>query len=87
MTRRQKSGEPACSHNMVTLEERMLHDPAGATLLMALQGDPNEIKGIAVALEDFKPWGRLLDLDVFSAFGEQVNRSSSGPSLKKVSGM
>lgn len=74
----------AClSHNLVTLEERMLHDPAGATLLMALQGDPNEIKGIAVALEDFKPWGRLLDLDVFSASGDQVNRSSLGlPSRK-----
>lgn len=74
----------AClSRSLVTLEERMLHDVAGATLLMALHGDPNEIKRIAVALEDLKPWGRLLDLDVFSASGEQVNRSLLGfPSRK-----
>jgi len=69
--------------SFVTLEERMIHDVAGATLLMALHGDPNEIKGMAVALEDFKPWGRLLDLDVFSASGEQVNRSLLGLTPRK----
>lgn len=69
----------AClSRSVVTLEERILHDAAGATLLVALHGDPDEIKGIAVAIEDIKPWGRLLDLDVFSASGEQVNRSLLG---------
>lgn len=57
-------------------EERLLHDPAGATLLIAVKGAADVIKAAAIQLEDIKPWGRLLDLDVFSEAGEQVNRAA-----------
>ena len=57
-------------------EERLIHDPAGATLLMAVKGDAAEIKKMAVNLEETKPWGRLLDLDVFSRDGGQINRDT-----------
>ncbi|SCZ79398.1 triphosphoribosyl-dephospho-CoA synthase CitG [Acidaminobacter hydrogenoformans] len=73
-------------------EERMLHDTAGATLFVAASPSPEvsvptsapaseaatRLKKVAVELEDNKPWGRLLDLDVFSETGEQINRTSLG---------
>lgn len=82
-----------CNHGIQIFEERMLHDAAGATLLLAAsaasaqdaaqdaakstgQNAARVIKALAVELEDDRPWGRLLDIDVFSEAGEQINRTS-----------
>ncbi|MDR2398478.1 MAG: citrate lyase holo-[acyl-carrier protein] synthase [Spirochaetaceae bacterium] len=62
------------------LEEAVLVDPGGYTAFWALRKslDPREIKGLACALEAQHPAGRLFDLDVFSAQGDQISRSALG---------
>lgn len=68
---------------MTVLEERMIHREAGATFLMAIDGPAKEIKMLSVNIEESLSYGRLLDIDVFDASGEQINRAYLGLAPRK----
>ncbi|MCX7781796.1 MAG: citrate lyase holo-[acyl-carrier protein] synthase, partial [Negativicutes bacterium] len=60
------------------LEERIYHTPAGPAAVVVFQGDAAHMKCLAVALETEEVYGRLLDIDVFTADGRQISRHSLG---------
>ncbi|EAX47367.1 Holo-ACP synthase., Triphosphoribosyl-dephospho-CoA synthase [Thermosinus carboxydivorans Nor1] len=50
----------------------------GPEALIALRGDAHAIKDVCIAIEEEEPFGRLLDLDVFTAAGQLVSRQDAG---------
>ena len=53
-------------------------DALGPYAVIALQMDPREAKKHCIALETSHPAARLIDLDVYSAAGVQIDRASLG---------
>ena len=56
----------------IAREER--HEATGDEAILALRAAPEEIKSIAVTLEETHPLGRLFDMDVLDAAGEKITR-------------
>lgn len=63
-----------------TLEVRQLYLPTGPEALLAVNCAAQELKAKAVAIEEGQPFGRLLDIDVFTAEGSLVSRRQQGQS-------
>ena len=59
-------------------ETRWLPAVAGPAAVMATDADAALLKQLAVQVEEEQPFGRLLDIDVFDAAGQQLSRDSSG---------
>lgn len=57
-------------------------DALGHFAIVASGRDPFDVKRIAVALEESHPAGRLVDLDVYDASGEQIGRRELGLSAR-----
>lgn len=53
-------------------------DALGPYAIIALDIDPPEAKRRCIALETGQPAARLIDLDVYSAAGVQIDRASLG---------
>lgn len=53
-------------------------DALGPYAIIALQIDPRDAKKRCIALETGHPAARLIDLDVYSAAGAQIDRASLG---------
>jgi holo-ACP synthase len=53
-------------------------DALGPFAIIALEIDPSEVKKACIALETAHPAARLIDLDVYSPTGVQVDRASLG---------
>ncbi|MBS1228084.1 MAG: Apo-citrate lyase phosphoribosyl-dephospho-CoA transferase [Proteobacteria bacterium] len=53
-------------------------DALGPFAIIALAIDPREVKKACIALETAHPAARLIDLDVYSAAGVQIDRASLG---------
>ena len=53
-------------------------DALGPYAIIALAIDPSEVKKACIALETGHPAARLVDLDVYSATGVQIDRASLG---------
>ena len=53
-------------------------DALGPFAIIALEIDPSEVKKACIALETAHPAARLIDLDVYSAAGVQIDRASLG---------
>ncbi len=53
-------------------------DALGPYAIIALKIDPREAKRRCIALETGHPAARLIDLDVYSAAGAQIDRASLG---------
>lgn len=53
-------------------------DALGPYAIIALPIDPREAKRRCIALETQQPHSRLIDLDVYSAQGVQIDRASLG---------
>lgn len=51
---------------------------AGCEALLAVRGDPGEVKALCVELEDEDALGRLFDMDVLSPGGEKLDREALG---------
>jgi holo-ACP synthase CitX len=51
------------------------NDPLGPYAIMAFDIDPYEVKERCIRLETMHPSARLIDLDVYSAHGVQIDRS------------
>lgn len=60
------------------LECREMDRPAGLEYFLRVQGQPEQVKGCTLALEQQPPLGRLLDIDVFSQDGRQISRRQLG---------
>lgn len=56
------------------LEERIFHPPTGPEAVLAVAGDHEALKTAGLELEEQLPYGRLLDIDVFSADGRLITR-------------
>lgn len=52
--------------------------PTGPEAILSVYGQVNEIKKYCIQLEEEMPFGRLLDLDVFSSGGELISRADKG---------
>jgi holo-ACP synthase len=61
---------------LVMLEQA--DDLLGPYAIVALRADPAEVKKRCIALETNYPYSRLLDLDVYSISGTQIDRASLG---------
>lgn len=59
-------------------EERLLHSAGGPAAILAVAGEAASLKSAAVALEEQLPYGRLLDIDIFTADGRQISREDCG---------
>ena len=60
------------------LESSKFHDVLGPYAILGLDSDPKVVKKACVHLEAGHPASRLIDLDVYSPNGQQVDRSSLG---------
>jgi len=67
-----------CDLNFVLVDEKLIYLQTGNEYLMGVKGDAFVIKRITVALENTLPYGRVLDIDVFSENGELLHRDSIG---------
>lgn len=61
----------------VIAEER-IHPVTGPEALLAVGGEAGQAKETAVAVEQSYSFGRLLDIDVFTAAGERLSRHKKG---------
>lgn len=59
-------------------EERLLHSHGGPAVILAVDGDTTDLKQVAISLEERLSYGRLLDIDVFTADGRQISRKECG---------
>lgn len=59
-------------------ESSVLYLPTGPEAMLVVDADPQKIKAAAVAIEEDKPFGRLLDIDVFTVDGSLVSRRQQG---------
>jgi holo-ACP synthase / triphosphoribosyl-dephospho-CoA synthase len=64
--------------NFAILEERIYHSGTGPGAVLAVEGDASVIKGFGVSIEEEQKFGRLFDIDVFDAQGQQINRDVLG---------
>lgn len=64
-------------------ETRRLPAVAGPAAVLAVETDAAMLKQLAVQVEEEQPFGRLLDIDVFDAAGQQLSRDSSGMSGRR----
>ncbi|MBP5289738.1 MAG: citrate lyase holo-[acyl-carrier protein] synthase, partial [Clostridia bacterium] len=60
------------------VKEEARYPKTGPEYLAALRGDAGEIKRICVAIEESRPAGRLLDLDVIGTEGTSLSRTGLG---------
>ena len=60
------------------VESSKFHDVLGPYAILGLDSDPKVVKKACVHLEAGHPSSRLIDLDVYSPDGQQVDRSSLG---------
>ncbi len=63
---------------LAVLAEERVNLSTGPEALLAVSGDPREIKAIAVSIEEANDFGRLLDIDVFTVAGMLVSRHDQG---------
>lgn len=61
-------------------EIQQLSLPTGPEALLVLDGSAQDLKMAAIAVEEAEPFGRLLDIDVFTAEGSLVSRRQQGRS-------
>lgn len=64
-------------------EERVFHHSTGPEAVIAVMADACHLKKIAVGLEDGLEYGRLLDIDVFSADGSLLSRTQLGTGARR----
>ena len=74
-----------CDYAILTLQSRLdmvaaerLNTAVGPFALLAVKNSASELKAMAVALEEEQSFGRLLDIDVFDADGNQLSRQATG---------
>ena len=74
-----------CDHAMASIQSRFdvlaverINAPTGPLGLLAVCTTAEHLKQVAVELEEEHDFGRLLDIDVFSADGNQLSRQMSG---------
>jgi holo-ACP synthase CitX len=58
-------------------------DALGPYLILGLDGDPQAVKRRCVELETGHPSARLIDLDVYTASGTQIDRASLGLAARR----
>jgi triphosphoribosyl-dephospho-CoA synthase len=58
-------------------------DPLGPYAAFLTSGEPTDVKLAAIELEESQPAGRLLDIDVYGADGQLVDRASLGRGPRK----
>ncbi len=66
------------SSGLDVIQELKINAATGPEALVAVAGDAAMLKAAAVKIEEDQPFGRLLDIDVFSADGELISRCSEG---------
>ncbi len=57
---------------------QVIFPKTGPEAIIAIAADARELKNKCIALEDSQPFGRLLDIDVFTADGEILSRRDYG---------
>lgn len=62
-------------HHFPLLERREKHAATGDEGLLAVTGEPAEIKVAMTKLEESHPLGRLFDIDVLDADGQKLSRN------------
>ena len=74
-----------CDHAVASVQSRLdvlaaerINAPTGPFGLLAVCTTAEHLKQVAVKLEEEHDFGRLLDIDVFSADGHQLSRQMSG---------
>ena len=60
------------------VESSKFHDVLGPYAILGLDADPKMVKEACVHLETGHPSSRLIDLDVYSPDGQQVDRNALG---------
>lgn len=68
----------AVSAGLDVIRESNINADTGPEALIAVAGDAAALKAAAVKVEEDRPFGRLLDIDVFSADGELISRCREG---------
>jgi holo-ACP synthase/triphosphoribosyl-dephospho-CoA synthase len=68
----------AAANGWRIIEERILYPKTGPYAVIAIAGEPAELKRSGVAIETTSDSARLYDIDVFAADGEQVSRCNLG---------
>lgn len=63
-------------------EARVRYLTTGPEAILAVDADPDAIKAAAMAIEEGQAFGRLLDIDVFTADGILVSRRQQGKSRR-----
>jgi holo-ACP synthase/triphosphoribosyl-dephospho-CoA synthase len=63
---------------LAVLAEERVNPSTGPEALLAVSGDPREIKAIAMIIEEGNDFGRLLDIDVFAVDGMLISRHDKG---------
>lgn len=58
------------------------HDVLGPYAIATLPGEPLGAKRCCLRIEDSRPVARLLDLDIYTAAGRQIGRSSLGQAAR-----
>lgn len=67
----------------VVLHEEIRGNEPGFEGFLVVSGDPMEIKGRLLQIEENHPWGRLWDLDVYRAPDTPITRSDVGAEPRK----
>lgn len=65
--------EREIKRRLPVLAAKMLQKTTGAEALLAVQGEAAQIKAVCCEIEAEHSFGRLLDIDVFSATGEPIS--------------
>lgn len=68
----------AISSELDVIQELKVNAATGPEALLAVAGDAVRLKALAVKIEEDQPFGRLLDMDVFSSTGELISRCREG---------
>ena len=72
----------AQANRLEIVTEQIFYPVTGPYALLAVKGDAEQCKRIAVAIESADEVARLLDLDVFDAAGTQISRDKLGLPLR-----
>lgn len=59
-------------------EERFMYPATGPAAVLAVDGEPNKLKQVCIAIEEAGFYARLFDMDVFAADGRQISRTQLG---------
>jgi holo-ACP synthase/triphosphoribosyl-dephospho-CoA synthase len=68
------------AEGIAVLYEEVTENNAGYAALLCIDAAPERVKGIAIALEDRHPLGRLFDIDVIAPDGVKLSRAKLGES-------